>query len=77
MTTAQAQREAREGAELGDLRARQNDAAQEGRYLRFTIAKLNIQAQWKACLLAGDEDGAEVARLEGVEICNEFYGCDE
>lgn len=65
----QAQENARNGAELGDLRARQNDAANQGWRERI-IALSNEYIELKA---AGDPRAAEV-KAEGCKLINERYG---
>jgi len=78
MTNLEAARQdARNGAELGDLRRNLNNAAQEGEYARFCAAKEDCQQRWKAALLAGDEAGAEAVRAEAVVLCNKYYRVQE
>lgn len=60
-----------------NLKARWSDTHVAQRYADFCAAKEALQQQWKARLLANDEEGAEAVRAEAVALCKSYYGVED
>ena len=77
MTNLEAARQnARNGAELGDLRGRTNAAAAQGRFARHRAEVEATSASYKAAILAGNKELAARALAEGKRLINEYYGVE-
>ena len=77
MTNKQAQANARECAEAGDLRARWNEAALEGREAAYRKVLLELSTEYAELRAAGRYDEARLVKEQGAVIVNQFFGVQE